>query len=80
MKYLLKKLLSNLEISVNRLFGYKYRVNFNSNEIHYLPNKHKNCNLEVMDNYKNVTKFAATHYLNSGLNGCRWCFKSQDKG
>ncbi len=76
-----KRLISFLEIKINTLTGYKYRVNFTSKEVHYLPNKHKNCNLDIMSNYQNVTKNSADYYIHSaGFNGCRWCYTSEDNG
>jgi len=57
-------------------FGYRYRLNYNSMEIHDLRNTHKNCHLAKMNNFKDVTQSNMFHQLKNGYNGCRWCYPS----
>jgi hypothetical protein len=57
-------------------FGYSYRVNLNSMEIHNLKNTHKNCKLEKMNNFKDITESNMLKHLKNGYNGCRWCSPS----
>lgn len=56
-----------------------HRVNFNSNEIHDLRHKHKNCNHKRMTNFKDVSEHTAMAMLNKGFDGCRYCMKDLNK-
>jgi len=62
------------------VFGFRYKVNYNSLEIHDIKNEKSNCFLKSMTRYKYVGTFTKTHLLNSGMNGCRHCMRSEDKG
>lgn len=65
------------------MFGFGYRVNHNRKEIHRISNKHKNCKLDVMSNRTSeyVTKKKALNLIEKHkYNGCRWCWKTEEKG
>lgn len=57
-----------------------YILNENSKEIHHLNNVHNNCKINLMTNIKYTNKKNLNSYLASEYNGCRWCFKKEDKG
>lgn len=65
-----------------KFWGYGYVVNLHkrSREIHKLSNKHVNCNLHMMTNYKYVSSKTAFKLLEEGYNGCRYCWKEKDNG
>lgn len=56
-----------------------HRVNFNSNEIHDLRHKHKNCGHKYMTNFKDVSEHTAMQMMNKGFDGCRYCMKEFNK-
>lgn len=62
-------------------WGKNYLVNHNKKEIHRLQSKHVNC-LPIAKKNKQYVSFikAITLIRTKGYNGCRWCWKSQDKG
>lgn len=64
-------------------FGFGYRVNHRSREIHRVYFKHKNCRLESMSakNSEYVTRRKALKLIKKyNYNGCRWCWPVVDKG
>lgn len=64
-------------------WGFGYRVNHRSKEIHRVYFKHKNCKLEFMsaNNSEYVTRKKALKLIEKfGYNGCRWCWPVADKG
>lgn len=62
-------------------WGYKYRVNLNTKEIHRLDNKHINCLKSDKENTVYVTENKAIELINGReYNGCRWCWKEKDNG
>lgn len=65
------------------MFGFGYRANHNRKEIHRLRNKHKNCNHAAMS--KNTSEYVTYRRAKKliekyNYNGCRWCWKTEDKG
>ena len=63
----------------NLFFGFKYRVNLITKEIHRLENKHINCLKSDSKNTIYVTEKAAIKLINGReFNGCRWCWKQTD--
>ena len=64
-----------------RFIGKKYRVNLWSKEIHRLDNKYINCLPSNKENTIYVSEKTAIHLINQReFNGCRWCWKKEDKG
>lgn len=64
-------------------WGFGYLVNHRSREIHHISNRQKNCKLEFISdkNKEYVTKKKAILLIKKfNYNGCRWCWKIQDKG
>jgi len=63
-----------------RLFGYRYLINLRSKEIHKLNSVVDNCLINLMSkkNKKFIGERKLESYLESGYNGCRWCFKATD--
>lgn len=55
-----------------QLFGFKYVINRNTNEIHKLSNLKTNCHVELMTNKMKVKN--SKEWLKNGYNGCRWCY------
>lgn len=67
----------------NRLkefFGYKFIVNSKTKEIHRVKVLQSNCRIECLRNGYYTTKRRANKLLNDGFNGCRYCFKEEDRG
>lgn len=62
------------------LFGFRYKVNYNSLEIHDLKNEKANCFLKSMKRYKYIGEYSKNILIASGCNGCRHCMKHSDKG
>lgn len=56
-----------------------HRLNYNSNEIHDLRRKHKNCGHKYMTNFKDVSEHTAMQMLNKGFDGCRYCMHVHNK-
>lgn len=65
------------------ILGISYVVNHHTKEVHNLNMKHKNCKLQYATkrNSEHITKRRAEKLISKyNYNGCRWCFKEQDKG
>ena len=62
------------------LIGKKYRVNLKSKEIHKLKNEKHNCFLGIITDYKDIYQKDVDGYLNTGFNGCKWCYHEKDNG
>lgn len=73
---LIRKFFSFLKL----VFGFRYKVNLNSKEIHDLKNPKHNCLTDIITDYKQIGRKSLSKYLSNGYNGCRWCMKSEDKG
>ena len=67
-------------IKLKKLLGYSYVVNLGTREIHNLKNTHSNCSINMLTNKKFIKKKELKNYLNKKFNGCRYCFKLEDKG
>lgn len=61
--------------------GYVVNLNPRSKEIHRLKHKHKCCQTERMSRKRYVSERTAFKLIKEeGYNGCRFCWKDQDKG
>ena len=69
------KLLKKFLNFFSRRYKKTHRVNFNSNEIHDLRRKHKNCGHKFMTNFKDVSEATAMSMFQRGFDGCRYCMK-----
>lgn len=64
---------------VAKFFGYGYRVNLNTKEIHRLSNNHINCLPGENKRTMYVNRRTAIELIaKRGFNGCRWCWKEKD--
>ena len=64
-------------------WGFGYLVNHRSREIHRIKDKRSNCKIQYMskNNSEYVTLTKAKQLIETyRYNGCRWCWKIQDKG
>ena len=63
----------------SKFWGFNYRVNLNSKEIHKIDSKHINCLKSDKGNTVYVNEKKALELINGReYNGCRWCWKSKD--
>lgn len=60
--------------------GFKYIVNHSTNEIHRVKFLTENCFVYKMTSAGYATGWKIKRLLKQGYNGCRNCFKSEDKG
>jgi hypothetical protein len=62
--------------------GYRYIYNKESNEVHRLSTKHKNCNLQLMSrkNKQYITYIEMKLKFAQGADGCRWCYSEKNTG
>ena len=67
---------------VMMFLGFRYVLNDNTQEIHDLRNKTKNCCLPAMKRKHKfyVGRAMANEHLDMGYNGCRFCYKEEDNG
>lgn len=65
---------------IEKLFGIKYIVNHNSKEIHKIKNITKVCRTYLMTKANYISKKKAEKLLNSGYNGCCFCYPEKDDG
>ena len=68
---------------LKKLLGYKYLLNVNSGEVHYLPVKGKRCGYVDPRNRKLISEhqfklLRGSWYKGNLVNGCRWCNKNFD--
>ena len=64
-------------------WGLGYLVNHHTKEIHRIGEKHKNCKLETIakHNSEHITHRHALRLIKKyNYNGCRYCWKVQNKG
>ena len=63
------------------LLGYKYIVNENSKQVHYVKNLHKNCFIKSMSNARYVREEEAQRLIRSlKYDGCVWCMRDMNRG
>ena len=63
-----------------KFWGFGYKANRISKEIHRLKYRHVSCHTNLMTNYKFVTRRKALKLLKNGYDGCRYCWKEMDNG
>lgn len=67
--------------------GKPYLLNTNTAEVHFLPNKTKDCWIPMMHpahkvylSEKQFQQALSKGYQNRTVNGCKWCLKKHDTG
>jgi hypothetical protein len=77
----MRKFWNRLLINLAKWIGEDlYIVNENTKEIHSLKHEHKNCHLNLLSNWFFVNENELSWYFKEGYNGCRFCFKKEDRG
>lgn len=64
-------------------WGMGYLVNHSSKEIHRVSQKHINCCLDALSKKTSeyVSRRRAIQLIRkANYNGCRWCWKGEDRG
>lgn len=62
------------------LIGFKFIVNHESKEIHRVKFLTENCFVDTMVNSGYATARKVKKLLRQNYNGCRHCYKAEDKG
>lgn len=63
----------------NKFWGFGYRVNIHTKEIHRLSDIHINCLPSIKDLTMYVSKKTANMLIEKKkFNGCRWCWEEKD--